>query len=83
MRKLTYEIFDKNGNFVKEVKTFNELEQERAKGNFFKDKLTEIHERLVYEIYEGKEKREETSLLRKMLQAKKEGYTIKQVVRVY
>lgn len=83
MRKLTYEIFDKNGNFVKEVKTYNELEQEREKGNFFKDKLTEIHERPVFEIYAGKEKKEETSLLKKMLQAKKEGYIIKSAVRVY
>lgn len=83
MRKLTYEIFDRNGNFVKEVKTYEELEQERAKGNYFKDKLTELHERLVYEIYKGEEKIEETSLLKKMLLAKKAGYTVKQVTRVY
>ena len=83
MRKLSYEIFDRQGNKIKEVSTYKELEQEQAKGNYFKDKLTEIHERLVYEIYEGKEKIKETSLLKEMLLAKKDGYTIKAITRVY
>lgn len=83
MRKLSYEIFNKQGEKIKEVNTFAELEQEREKGNFFKDKLTEIHEHFVYEIYKGKEKIKETSLLKEMLTAKKEGYTIKAITRVF
>ena len=32
MRKLTYEIFDRQGNKVNEVSSYKELEQEKAKG---------------------------------------------------
>lgn len=83
MRKLTYEIFDRQGNKIKEVNTYKELEAEKAKGNYFKSKLTELVERGVYEIYKGKEKIAETSLIREMLKFKKEGYTVKTVTRVF
>lgn len=83
MRKLSYEIFNKQGEKIKEVNTLKELEQEQAKGNSFKDKLTEIHEHLIYEIYKGEEKIKETSLLKEMLLAKKDGYTVKAITRVF
>lgn len=83
MRKLSYEIFDRQGNKVKEVKTYAELEQERAKGNFFKCKLTDIIERQVYEIYKGKELIKTVTTNKARAQAKKEGYTIKTVTRAF
>ena len=83
MRKLSYEIFNRNGEKVKEVSTYKELEVEKAKGYSFKCKLTEIHERLVHEVYKGKEKIAETSLLKEMLAYKNNGYTIKSAIRVF
>lgn len=83
MRKLSYEIFDRQGNKIKEVNTYKELENEKAKGNSFKCKLTNLVERGVYEIYKGKEKIAETSLIKKMLEYKKAGYTVKTVTRVF
>lgn len=83
MRKLTYEIFDRQGNLVKEVNTYKELEQEKEKGNSFKCKLTELHERLMFEVYKGKEKITETPLFKKMVEYKKQGYTIQATIRVF
>ena len=83
MRKLSYEIFDRQGNKVKEVKTYIELEQERDKGNFYKCKLTDIIERQVYEIYKGKELIKIVTTNKARAQAKKEGYTIKTIIRAF
>ena len=81
MRKLSYEIFNRNGEKVNEVKTYNEAIAEKAKGNTFTCKLTNIIETLVYEIYDGKELIKTTTLGREKAQAKKDGYTVKTVLR--
>lgn len=83
MRKLTYEIFDRNGTKCDEVSSYDEMMNYKEKGFSIKDKLTELHKRLVYEIFKDKEKVGETSLLKEMLKAKKDGYTIKAITRVY
>lgn len=83
MRKLTYEIFDRQGNKINEVSTYSELEKELEKGNSFKSKLTELRESLVYEIYKGKEKISETCLLKEKGKALKAGYTVKSTIRVF
>lgn len=81
MRKLIYEIFNRQGEKINEVSTYTELEKELAKGNYSKCKLTEITERLIYEIYKGKEKIKETTLLKEKNFAIREGYTVKAVIR--
>lgn len=81
MRKLTYEIFNKEGNKINEVSSYKELEQEKAKGNTFKCKLTEIVERWFFEIYKGDELVKVTTLEREKAQAKKDGYKVKAVLR--
>lgn len=83
MRKLSYEIFNRQGEKINEVSTYKELEQEKAKGNSFKCKLTEIKERWVFEIYKGKEFIKETTLNKEKALAKEQGYTVKAVLRTF
>ena len=83
MRKLSYEIFNRNGEKINEVKTFNEAEAEKAKGNTVKCKLTNIIETLVYEIYNGDTLIKTTTLGKEKAEAKKNGYTVKAVLRAF
>ena len=82
MRKLSYEIFNRNGEKINEVKTYKEAEAEKTKGNTIKSKLTNIIETLVYEIYDKEGYLVEiTTLGRKKAEAKEKGYTVKARLR--
>lgn len=81
MRKLTYEIFDKNGNKIKEVNTYKELETEKAKGNTFKCKLTEIVKRYFFDIYDGERFLYTVTTNKEKALAKEKGYIIKTVYK--
>ena len=83
MRKLSYEIFNRDGQKIKEVSTYNEMVKETEKGNYVKCKLTEIVERWVYEVYNGKELVKTVTLGKDRAQAKKDGYTVKAVLRAF
>lgn len=82
MRKLSYEIFNCNGEKVNEVKTYNEAIAEKAKGNSVKSKLTNIIETLVYEIYDKDGYLVKiTTLGREKAKAIENGYTVKTRLR--
>lgn len=82
MRKLSYEIFDRQNNKIKEVDTYKELEEEKAKGNTFKCKLTEIIKRCFFDVYDGENFLYTVTTNRDKAKAKKMGYTIKTEYRV-
>lgn len=82
MRKLSYEIFNSNGEKINEVKTYKEAEVEKAKGNSIKCKLINIIETLIYEIYDKDGYLVKiTTLGREKAKAKENGYTVKTRLR--
>lgn len=82
MRKLSYEIFNRNGEKINEVKTYNEALAEKKKGNSVKSKLTNIIEALVYEIYDKDGYLVKiTTLGKEKAKAKENGYTVKAKLR--
>ena len=82
MRKLSYEIFNRNGEKINEVKTYKEAVAEKKKGNSVKSKLTNIIETLVYEIYDKEGYLiKVTTLGREKAGAKENGYTVKAKLR--
>lgn len=45
MRKLTYDVYAKNGNLIENVTTYKEAKEAKAKGYEVKEKMTEIREK--------------------------------------
>lgn len=44
MRKLTYDVYAKNGNFIENVTTYKEAKEAKVKGYEIKEKVIEIKE---------------------------------------
>ena len=45
MRKLTYDVYAKNGNFIENVTTYKEAKEAKVKGYEVKERMTEIKEK--------------------------------------
>ncbi len=76
MRKLTYDIF-KNGAFVKNVVSYSEMMEYKEKGYQVKDKLIDLREKTVFDVYDGDKLINTVTLATDRAKARKEGYTIK------
>lgn len=83
MRKLVYEIYNTEGKKQNEVSTYEEMMNYKNKGFIIKDKMVNIKEKTVYEIFNGEEKIGECTTFKDRAQARKYGFTVKQKTRVY
>jgi len=77
MRKLTYDIFTKNGTFVKNVTSYERMSELKKNGYLVKEKLVTLGERLFYDIYENDKVIKSVTLNAEKDEALDNGYTVK------
>ena len=77
MRKLTYDIFTKNGTFVKNVSSYEKMNELKRNGYLVKEKLVNLGERLFYDIYENDKVIKTVTLNAEKDEALDNGYTVK------
>ena len=77
MRKLTYDIYTKNGAWVSNVTTFDLANEAKAKGYEVKEKMRDIKETLVYDCYKDGKLVKTVKLNKDKAEAKMQGFEIK------
>ena len=77
MRKLTYDIFTKNGTFVKNVSSYEKMNELKENGYQVKEKMVDMGERLFYDIYENDKLVKTVTLNSERDKALDNGYTVK------
>lgn len=77
MRKLTYDIFTKNGTFVKNVTSYEKMNELKENGYQVKEKMVDMRERLFYDIYENDKLVKSVTLNAERDEALDNGYTVK------
>lgn len=77
MRKLTYDIFTKNGTFVKNVSSYEKMNELKENGYQVKEKMVDMGERLFYDIYENDKLVKSVTLNAERDKALDNGYTVK------
>ena len=77
MRKLTYDIFDRNGSFVKNVASYGQAQEAKHNGFTVKEKMVEMVERLFFDCYKGDKLVKTVVLNKNRNEAKEQGFKIK------